>query len=442
MPTTDSFSPSLALTLVFALALALQLLVQLWLLGRQVRHVAAHRQAVPALFASRIPLAAHQKAADYTLAKARLNLFQLAWGAAVLLGWTLLGGLNALHMVLLDVLGPGMPQRLALLAGFVLISGLLDLPFSLYQRFVLEARFGFNKSTPGLWLSDLLKGCVLGAVIGLPIAWAMLALMQAAGSLWWLWAWALWTGFQLLLMWIFPTFIAPIFNKFEPLSDASLQQRVTRLMERCGFAAKGLFVMDGSRRSAHANAYFTGFGASKRVVFYDTLLKQLSAEEVEAVLAHELGHFKHRHITRRMIAMLALSLIGFALLGWLSQQAWFYAGLGVTPVIGADFALTADNHAAALLLLMLALPVFTFFLSPFMAYSSRRDEFQADAYAVAQADGAALASALLKLYEDNASTLTPDPVYARFYYSHPPAVERLARMPAPALPSTPELHPV
>lgn len=442
MPTTDSFSPSLALTLVFALALALQLLVQLWLLGRQVRHVAAHRQAVPALFASRIPLAAHQKAADYTLAKARLNLFQLAWGAAVLLGWTLLGGLNALHMVLLDVFGPGMPQRLALLAGFVLISGLLDLPFSLYQRFVLEARFGFNKSTPGLWLSDLLKGCVLGAVIGLPIAWAMLALMQAAGSLWWLWAWALWTGFQLLLMWIFPTFIAPIFNKFEPLSDASLQQRVTRLMERCGFSAKGLFVMDGSRRSAHANAYFTGFGASKRVVFYDTLLKQLSAEEVEAVLAHELGHFKHRHITRRMIAMLALSLIGFALLGWLSQQAWFYAGLGVTPVIGADFALTADNHAAALLLLMLALPVFTFFLSPFMAYSSRRDEFQADAYAVAQADGAALASALLKLYEDNASTLTPDPVYVRFYYSHPPAVERLARMPAPALPSTPELHPV
>lgn len=432
MPTTNELSPSMLLTLAFAIALALQLLVQLWLNTRQVRYVAQHRHEVPQSFASYISLAAHQKAADYTLAKARFGLLHMAWGAVILLGWTLLGGLNTLQNTLLQWMEPGMVQQLALLAAFAAISGLLDLPFSLYQTFALEARFGFNKSTPAIWLGDLLKSTLLAAIIGLPIAWIILWFMGATGSLWWLWAWGIWTGFQLLLMWIFPTYIAPLFNKFEPLADESLKARVTSLMQRCGFAAKGLFVMDGSRRSAHANAYFTGFGTSKRVVFYDTLLKQLSPDEVEAVLAHELGHFKHKHITKRMIGMFVLSLIGFAVLGWLSQQVWFYTGLGVLPSTALAFGQPSHDDALALLLFMLALPVFTFWISPVMAHFSRRDEFEADAYAMQQASGAALASALLKLYEDNASTLTPDPVYARYYYSHPPAVERLARMPLPA----------
>ena len=432
MPTTNELSPSMLLTLAFAIALALQLLVQLWLNTRQVRYVAQHRHEVPQSFASHISLAAHQKAADYTLAKARFGLLHMAWGAVILLGWTLLGGLNALQGALLQWMEPGMVQQLVLLAAFAAISGLLDLPFSLYQTFVLEARFGFNKNTPAIWLGDLLKSTLLAAIIGLPIAWIILWFMGATGSLWWLWAWGIWTGFQLLLMWIFPTYIAPLFNKFEPLADESLKARVTSLMQRCGFAAKGLFVMDGSRRSAHANAYFTGFGASKRVVFYDTLLKQLSPEEVEAVLAHELGHFKHKHITKRMLGMFALSLGGFAVLGWLSQQVWFYTGLGVLPSTALAFGQPSYDDALALLLFILALPVFTFWIAPLMAHFSRRDEFEADAYALQQASGAALASALLKLYEDNASTLTPDPVYARYYYSHPPAVERLARMPLPA----------
>lgn len=432
MPTTNELSPSMLLTLAFAIALALQLLVQLWLNTRQVRYVAQHRHEVPQSFASHISLAAHQKAADYTLAKARFGLLHMAWGTVILLGWTLLGGLNALQGALLQWMEPGMVQQLVLLAAFAAISGLLDLPFSLYQTFALEARFGFNKNTPAIWLGDLLKSTLLAAIIGLPIAWIILWFMGATGSLWWLWAWGIWTGFQLLLMWIFPTYIAPLFNKFEPLADESLKARVTSLMQRCGFAAKGLFVMDGSRRSAHANAYFTGFGASKRVVFYDTLLKQLSPEEVEAVLAHELGHFKHKHITKRMIGMFALSLVGFAVLGWLSQQVWFYTGLGVLPSAALAFGQPSYDDALALLLFILALPVFTFWIAPLMAHFSRRDEFEADAYAMQQASGAALASALLKLYEDNASTLTPDPVYARYYYSHPPAVERLARMPLPA----------
>ena len=424
------------LTLAFAMMLALQLLVQLWLNTRQVHHVAAHRHQVPAAFATHITPSAHQKAANYTLAKARLGLVHLAWGTFILLGWTLLGGLNLLNQTLLQSMDAGMAQQLALLAAFALISGVLDLPFSLYQTFVLEARFGFNKSTLPLWLGDLLKSTLLAAVIGLPIAWIILWFMGTTGHLWWLWAWGIWTGFQLLLMWIFPSFIAPLFNKFEPLADESLKARVTALMQRCGFAAKGLFVMDGSRRSAHANAYFTGFGASKRVVFYDTLLKQLNADEVEAVLAHELGHFKHQHITKRMLGMFALSLVGFAALGWLSQQVWFYTGLGAIPSTALAFGMSAHDDALALLLFMLATPVFTFWITPLMAHFSRRDEFEADAYAMQQAQGSALASALLKLYEDNASTLTPDPVYARYYYSHPPAVERLARMPQPATPST------
>ena len=411
-----------ALTLAFAAFLLAGLAVKFWLATRQVRYVARHRDAVPAPFGATVSLAAHQRAADYTVAKSRLGLLETAWGGAVLLGWTLLGGLDVLNRALAAWLGTGMTQQLALLATFAVISGALDLPFSLYQTFVVEQRFGFNKMTWRLWLGDAIKTTLLGAAIGLPIAALILWLMGAAGAWWWLWAWGVWMAFNLLLLVVYPTFIAPLFNKFQPLEDETLKARVTALMQRCGFAAKGLFVMDGSRRSAHANAYFTGFGAAKRVVFYDTLLAKLSAGEVDAVLAHELGHFKHKHIVKRVAAMFALSLVGFALLGWLAGRAWFYTGLGVRPN------LDGPNDALALLLFMLAVPVFSYFISPLLAQLSRKHEFEADAFAVTQTSGQDLGSALLKLYEDNASTLTPDPVYVKFYYSHPPASERLARL--------------
>jgi len=418
---------SLVFTLVFSAVLLLGLLVKFYLSTRQVRHVARHRDAVPAAFAATISLAAHQKAADYTITKARFGLLELAFGTAVLLGWTLLGGLDALNQGLSGTrLAEWSPlaQQLALVAGFGLISGALDLPFTLYSTFKIEERFGFNKMTFKLWLADLLKSTVVGMVVGLPILALILWLMGSAGSLWWLWAWAVWMGFNLLILVLYPTVIAPLFNKFQPLEDESLKARVTALMQRCGFAAKGLFVMDGSKRSAHANAYFTGFGAAKRVVFYDTLLKQLSPAEVDAVLAHELGHFKHKHIIQRIVMLFALSLAGFALLGWLSSQIWFYTALGVLPNMNAP------NDALALLLFMMVVPLFSFFISPLFAQLSRQHEFEADAYAARQTDGRDLSSALLKLYQDNASTLTPDPVFVKFYYSHPPASERLARMSA------------
>ena len=416
---------SLTWTLVFSAALVLGLLLKLYLSSRQIRHVSLHRDTVPRAFAATISLASHQKAADYTLTKARFGLLELAFGSAVLLGWTLLGGLDSLNQALansaLAQWGP-LATQMALVAGFGLISGALDLPFTLYSTFRIEERFGFNKMSLQLWLADLLKSTLVGMVIGLPIVALILWLMNSAGPLWWLWAWAVWMGFNQLVLVLYPTVIAPIFNKFKPLEDDSLKARVTALMQRCGFAAKGLYVMDGSKRSAHANAYFTGFGAAKRVVFYDTLLKQLSPAEVDAVLAHELGHFKHKHIIQRIVMLFAMSLAGFALIGYLSQQLWFYTGLGVRPNLGAP------NDALALLLFMLAVPLFSFFISPLMAQLSRQHEFQADAYAALQTDGRDLASALLKLYQDNASTLTPDPVFVKFYYSHPPASERLARM--------------
>ena len=416
---------SLTWTLLFSAALVLGLLLKLYLSSRQIRHVARHRDTVPPAFAPTISLASHQKAADYTLTKARFGLLELAFGSAVLLGWTLLGGLDSLNQALansaLAQWGP-LATQMALVAGFGLISGALDLPFTLYSTSRIEERFGFNKMSLQLWLADLFKSTLVGMVIGLPIVALILWLMNSAGPLWWLWAWAAWMGFNLLVLVLYPTVIAPIFNKFKPLEDDSLKARVTALMQRCGFAAKGLYVMDGSKRSAHANAYFTGFGAAKRVVFYDTLLKQLSPAEVDAVLAHELGHFKHKHIIQRIVMLFAMSLAGFALIGYLSQQIWFYTGLGVRPNLGAP------NDALALLLFMLAVPLFSFFISPLMAQLSRQHEFQADAYAALQTDGRDLASALLKLYQDNASTLTPDPVFVKFYYSHPPASERLARM--------------
>jgi STE24 endopeptidase len=417
--------PSLLLTLLFSAALVLGLLTRFYLSSRQIRHVARHRDNVPAAFAGTITLTSHQKAADYTITKARFGLLELAWGAAVLLGWTLLGGIDALNQALagsgLGAYGNLVPQ-LVLLAVFGLVSGLLDLPFTLYSTFRIEERFGFNKMTFKLWLGDLVKSTLVGVLVGLPIVALILWLMGSTGSWWWLWAWGAWMVFNLLILVLYPTVIAPLFNKFQPLEDEALKARVTALMQRCGFAAKGLFVMDGSKRSAHANAYFTGFGASKRVVFYDTLLKQLNPEEVDAVLAHELGHFKHKHIIKRIVSMFAMSLAGFALLGWLSTQVWFYTGLGVRPNMAGG------NDALALLLFLLVVPVFSFFISPVFALFSRKHEFEADAYAIAQTGGKDLQSALLKLYQDNASTLTPDPLFVKFYYSHPPASERLARL--------------
>ncbi len=415
-------TPSNALTLAFALALAGSLLLKFWLAGRQMRHVAQHRAAVPAAFADQISLQAHQKAADYTIAQSRFGLLELAWGAAVTLGWTLLGGLTLLNQTLGQWLGAGIGQQIALLAAFSMVGSLLDLPFTLYRTFVLEQRFGFNKTTLALWLQDLAKSMLLAVLIGGPLAALVLWMMGATGAYWWLWTWGVWMGFNLLMLLVYPTWIAPWFNQFKPLQDPELQNRVTQLMARCGFTSKGFFVMDGSKRSAHANAYFTGFGASKRVVFYDTLLQQLTPPEVDAVLAHELGHFKHKHVMKRVVSMFGLSLLGFALLGWVSQQVWFFTGLGVLPNM------RGANDALALLLFMMVLPLLGTFLGPMFAQLSRKHEFEADAFAVAQTSGADLSSALLKLYKDNASTLTPDPLYVKFYYSHPPASERLGRM--------------
>ena len=423
------------LTLVFVAALLASLLVKFWLATRQMRHVAAHRSSVPQAFAPSITLAAHQRAADYTLAKGRLGLLSLAFASAVLLGWTLLGGIDTLNAALRDTLQPrygNMAYQLALLGAFALIGGVIDLPFELFRTFRIEQRFGFNRMTWKLYLADMVKGVAVGTLIGLPVAALMLWIMAATGGLWWLWAWGAWMVFNVAVLVLYPTVIAPLFNKFEPLADESLKARVQALMQRCGFAAKGLFVMDGSKRSAHANAYFTGFGAAKRVVFFDTLLSKLTASEVEAVLAHELGHFKHKHVLKRIASMFAISLAALALLGWLATQPGFYTALGVRP------SMTAANDAVALLLFLLVTPVFSFFVSPLFAQLSRKHEFQADAYACAQANGADLAAALLKLHEDNAATLTPDPLYVRFYYSHPPASERLAALlrlstPSPAL---------
>jgi STE24 endopeptidase len=423
---------SFLMTLVLAGALLANVAVKLWLANRHARHVAQHRHQVPSAFAEVIPLPAHQKAAEYTLAKSRLAVWEIALDALILLGWTLLGGLNWLNQALLSWLGPGMVQQLALMLSFVLIGGLLSLPLSLYQTFGIEQRFGFNQMTWGLWLSDLVKGVLLGMVLGLPILWLILWLMAAGGSFWWLWAWIALVGYQVFVMWIAPNVIMPLFNKFTPLEDEALKQQVSELMTRSGFTAKGFFVMDGSRRSAHSNAFFTGFGASKRVVFFDTLLKQLSPAEMQAVLAHELGHFKHRHVLKMMGMSFIVTLLGLAALGWLSQQVWFFTGLGVTPHIavptGDHAATLVSNDALALLLFMMVVPLITFFVSPLSSARSRRYEFEADAYAARQSNAKDLASALLKLYQDNASTLTPDPLYVKFYYSHPPALQRLARM--------------
>ncbi|MGK5007558.1 M48 family metallopeptidase [Janthinobacterium sp. LB2P70] len=420
---------SLAFSILFVSVLVLTLAVRFWLASRQIRHVLAHRAAVPPEFAEKIPLAAHQKAADYTVAKTKFGLLTLLVNYAVLIGFTLLGGLQWLALYLHELTGAaGSPMlyQLGLMVAFAAISGLIDLPFEYYQQFVLEQRFGFNMMSKGLFFTDLLKNIGITAVLGLPLLWVILVLMAKSGDLWWFYAWIVWSAFSLLMMVIFPNFIQPLFNKFTPLADEALKSRIEGLMQRVGFASKGLFVMDGSKRSAHGNAYFSGFGANKRIVFFDTLLSRLAPQEIEAVLAHELGHFKLKHIVKRIAMMFVISLGFLALLGFLKTQPWFYAGLGVDPVA---LALTGQpTDALALLLFMLALPVFTFLLGPLTSLSSRKHEFEADAFAATHTQADDLVSALVKMYEDNASTLTPDPLHSAFYDSHPPASVRIRHL--------------
>jgi len=413
---------SVGFSVLFVVFFVLTMVLRTWLAARHIRHIARHRASVPAEFAPKVPLAAHQKAADYTVAKTRLGLVGMLWGGAVLIGFTLLGGLQLLSLAILPLTGPGLWHQMALVVAFGVISSLLDLPLDWYRQFVLEQRFGFNKMTPGLWFSDLAKSTIVGAVIGLPLLWVVLTLMEKSGDLWWLYTWLVWSGFQLLMIAIYPSVIAPLFNKFTPLEDASLKQRIEGLMARVGFASRGLFVMDGSKRSAHGNAYFSGFGRAKRIVFFDTLLSRLEPQEIEAVLAHELGHFKMRHIVKRVVVMFAMSLAFLALLGYLKDQAWFYTGLGVLPFMNAS------NDGMALVLFMLVLPVFTFPLAPLSSITSRKHEFEADAFAARHTDYRDLVSALVKMYEDNASTLTPDPLHSAFYDSHPPAAVRVKHL--------------
>lgn len=413
---------SLAFSVLFISFLAVTLLVRFWLGSRHIRCILAHRSEVPPQFIEKIPLAAHQKAADYSIAKTKMGLLMLLVNTAVLIGFTLMGGLQYLSITLLGAIHQGVVEQIALLVAFAAISGVIDLPFDYYKQFVLEQRFGFNKMTRGLFFVDMLKGLLLGGAIGLPLVWVMLTLMEKAGGLWWLYAWVVWSGFQLLMLVLYPTLIAPLFNKFTPLTDDSLRTRIENLMRRVGFASQGLFVMDGSKRSAHGNAYFSGFGRAKRIVFFDTLLSRLAPQEIEAVLAHELGHFKLKHIVKRIAVMFVVSLGVLALLGYLKEQTWFYTGLGVEPM------LTGSNDAIALILFALVLPVFTFLLSPLTSISSRKHEFEADAFASKYTNAQDLVSALVKLYEDNASTLTPDPLHSAFYDSHPPASARIARL--------------
>jgi STE24 endopeptidase len=405
-------------TWIFLTALAVSTLVHLWLAGRQLRHVAAHRDRVPDAFADRIPLDAHRKAADYTMAKTRLGRVDLIYSSLLLLGWTLGGGLQWLYRFWEPFGLAPLATGVVFLVSVFLVMALLELPFSLYQTFVIEERFGFNRTSAATFVGDLAKQALLTLMLGAPLGWAALWLMQAAGSFWWLYLWALWVGFSLVMLWAYPAVIAPLFNRFTPLDDQALKQRIETLLRKCGFSSRGIFVMDGSRRSGHGNAYFTGLGNNKRIVFFDTLLKSLDTDEIEAVLAHELGHFKRRHVQKRIGAMMLMSLAGLALLGWVIDQPWFFASLGVET----------GNNAIALILFMLVIPVFTFFLQPVIALLSRKHEFEADDYASHQANAGDLVQALVKLYKENASTLTPDPLYSAYYDSHPPAPVRVAHL--------------
>ncbi|MDD5298904.1 MAG: M48 family metallopeptidase [Gallionella sp.] len=405
-------------TFIFSAALLLTTLAKLWLARRHLAHIAAHRAAVPEAFREKIQLADHQKAADYTSAKARFAMLGALFDAALLLVFTLAGGIQFIADICHGWFGAPLTQGMATIVAVLLLSSLLEAPFSLYHTFVIEARFGFNKMTLKLYLIDALKSLLLGAVLGLPLLFGVLWLMERMGAYWWLYVWLVWMAFNLAVLFIYPSFIAPLFNKFTPLQDEAMKARIEALLDKCGFTAKGLFVMDGSKRSAHGNAYFTGFGKTKRIVFFDTLLGRLSGNEVEAVLAHELGHFKRRHVLKRIVATFAMSLGFLWLLGQLMQTAWFYQGLGVST----------PSTALALLLFFMILPIFSFLLHPLLSAYSRKHEFEADAYAAQQTAATDLANALVKLYQDNAATLTPDPLYSAFYDSHPPAAVRIARL--------------
>jgi STE24 endopeptidase len=412
-----------ALTLAFVAALAGATAVRLWLALRQIRHVRAHRDRVPEGFAETIPLAAHQKAADYCDARTRVGMIDIVLGAVVLLALTLGGGLQAIADAWAGVLEPGgLWHGVALIVSLVVLVSALELPLAIYRTFVIEARFGFNRTTPALFAADLARQALLSLALGVPLVLLVLWLMQAMGERWWLYVWIAWMAFNLAILMLYPTLIAPLFNRFTPLEDPALAGRIEALLARCGFRSNGLFVMDGSKRSTHGNAYFTGFGAAKRIVFFDTLLSRLAPGEVEAVLAHELGHYRRYHVWKRIALLFALSLALLWVLGQLAGQAWFYEGLGVTT----------PSTAAALLLFFLVAPVFGFFLQPLTSLYSRRHEFEADAYAASHASAADLVRALVKLYQDNAATLTPDPLHSAFYDSHPPATSRVARLVAAA----------
>ena len=409
-------------SVVFLVLLAASLALQLWLARRHALYVAAHRDAVPPAFADRVRLAAHQKAADYTVARTHLGMVETIVETALLVALTLGGGLAILVTWTGDLPLPGIFNDLALIVAVVTISGIVGLPFSYVSTFVIETKFGFNRMTRALWLADLAKGVLVGAALGLPLAALVLWLMRAAGPLWWIWAWAAWVAFQVLVLTLYPTVIAPLFNKFSPLPAGSARDAIEALLARCGFENRGLFVMDGSRRSSHGNAFFTGFGRAKRIVFFDTLLERLAPDEIEAVLAHELGHFRLKHVLKRMLWTAALSLAFLALLAWLAASPWFYEGLGVPAAL--------ERPGVALILFFLALPAFTFVFAPLSALYSRRHEFEADAFAAQHASAASLIRALVKLFEDNAATLTPDPYYSAFHDSHPPAALRVARLEA------------
>jgi STE24 endopeptidase len=405
-------------TQVFLAALAIGTLLQLWLLRRHLRHVAAHRNRVPAEFADQIELQDHQKAADYTQAKGGLARLEIIFGSLILLLWTLGGGLELVNRFWLELSLNPLVGGIAIIMSVFFISSLLDLPFAVWRTFKIETTYGFNRTSIGQFIKDRLLGALLGVLLGVPLLGAILWLMDSAGNYWWLAAWVVWMSFTLFLTWAYPRIIAPLFNRFTPLEEGEMLQRIQALLQRCGFTSDGIFVMDGSKRSSHGNAYFTGFGNNKRIVFFDTLLNSLTPSEMEAVLAHELGHFRYRHIIKHMLVMAALSLGCLALLGWLSQQPWFYHDLGISQ----------PSNAVALMLFMLAAPVFTLFFAPIGSYLSRRHEFEADAYAATHADGNQLIEALVKLYQDNASTLTPDPLYSMFHDSHPPAPVRIAHI--------------
>lgn len=409
------------LTLLFVGLLAFSSIIRYWLGTRQINFVQENRKAVPAAFAKDIALDAHQKAADYTTAKTKLGLFEMLVQAVLLFILTIGGGLQWIDTIWSNILPNHDIFRGALvICSALLVSSIIDFPFEYYKTFVVDEKFGFNKMTPAMFLSDLVKHSVVGLLLGAPILFAALWLMQSAGEYWWLYLWVVWTVFNITMLAVYPTFIAPLFNKFTPLADEGLKARIESLLTKCGFKSQGLFVMDGSTRSSHGNAYFTGFGNSKRVVFFDTLLERLNTEEIESVLAHELGHFKHKHVIKRIIMIFVMSLIGLALLGWLINQAWFFQGLGVT---------SPSNHMA-LLLFMMASPVFLFLIKPLMASYSRKCEFEADDYAAKNASATHLVDALVKLYRDNASTLTPDPFHSAFYDSHPPASIRISKLAA------------